>query len=71
MESKSEVILLVLVFLLLFFCISKLIVSLGRYHRAKDIENLSKSTSSKLLIKKGIVFDKTNNTIVADQDIIV
>ena len=71
MEERIEAILILILLLLLVFFVYKFILSISKIQRIRDIEELSKNTSSKLLIKKGIVFDKINNTIIPDQDIIV
>lgn len=44
---------------------------MSKLQRVNAIEKLSKTNSSKLLRKTGIVFDKSTNKIVSDQDIIV
>lgn len=67
--TKLTVILVL--FVLLLICIYRLAITISKLQRARDIEKLSKNNSSKLLTKTGIVFDKSTNKIVADQDIIV
>lgn len=64
-------IIFLILFILLFACIYKLTITISKLQRVNDIEKLSKNNSSKLLRKTGIVFDKSTNKIVADQDIIV
>lgn len=64
-------IIFLILFILLFVCIYKLTITISKLQRVNDIEKLSKNTSSRLLRKTGIVFDKSTNKIVTDQDIIV
>lgn len=66
-----KLIVFLILFVLLIIYICKLTILISKMQRVRDIEKLSQNNSSKLLIKTGIVFDKTNNTIVSDQDIIV
>ena len=66
---KGIIFLILLV--LLVVCIYRLTISISKLQRIKDMMKLSESNSSPLLRKTGIVFDKSNNTIVSDQDIII
>ncbi len=66
-----KLIVILILFVLLLICIYRLTITISKLQRVNDIEKLSKNNSSKLLIKTGIVFDKSTNKIVADQDIIV
>lgn len=66
-----KLIVILILFVLLLICIYRLTITISKLQRVNDIEKLSKNNSSKLLIKTGIVFDKSINKIVSDQDIIV
>lgn len=66
-----KLIVILILFVLLLICIYKLTIIISKIQRVNDIEKLSKNNSSRLLRKTGIVFDKSTNKIVADQDIIV
>lgn len=66
-----KLIVILILFILLLICIYRLTITISKLQRVNDIEKLSKNNSSKLLRKTGIVFDKSTNKIVADQDIIV
>lgn len=66
-----KLIVILILFVLLLICIYKLTIAISKLQRVSDIDKLSKTNSSRLLRKTGIVFDKSTNKIVADQDIIV
>jgi hypothetical protein len=66
-----KLIVISILFVLLLICMYKLTITISKIRRVNDIEKLSKTNSSRLLRKTGIVFDKSTNKIVADQDIIV
>jgi hypothetical protein len=66
-----KLIVISILFVLLLICMYKLTITISKIQRVNDIEKLSKTNSSRLLRKTGIVFDKSTNKIVADQDIIV
>ena len=66
-----KLIVFLVLFILLLICIYRVTITISKLQRVRDIEKLSQNNSSKLLIKTGIVFDKSNNTIVSDQDIII
>lgn len=66
-----KLIVILILFVLLLICMYKLTITISKIQRVNDIEKLSKTNSSRLLRKTGIVFDKSTNKIVTDQDIIV
>jgi ABC-type polysaccharide/polyol phosphate export permease len=70
-EEMMKIIVYLILFVLLVICLYNLTISLSKLQRVRDFEKLSKYNSSRLLRKTGIVFDKSTNKIVSDQDIIV
>lgn len=70
-KEMMKIIVYLILFVLLVICLYILTISLSKLQRIRDIEKLSKNNSSRLLRKTGIVFDKSTNKIVSDQDIIV